>query len=213
MHYVIYKTTGILHRDLSVNNVMFIRRDDRVFGVLNDWDLAGPEVRTSPPTASHRMGTAAYMALNLLDSPDGSVPHLYCYDLESFAWILIWCAYVLLFNGKEVAHNKRPEKIQKWTEDGQWEAISDNKFMFITKKRGSPSPSTDSVTAGMKGLLASCISPVIAAMHDTLNRRNAPGEEQSPSYPLVKDDFFVFSTFMRVLEPDVPNPEEAVFAN
>ncbi|EIM84743.1 uncharacterized protein STEHIDRAFT_140323 [Stereum hirsutum FP-91666 SS1] len=213
VHYVIYKTTGILHRDLSVNNVMFIRRNGRVFGVLNDWDLAAPEVRSSPPTAFHRTGTAAFMALNLLDSPDGSVPHLYCYDLESFAWILVWCAYVLLFNGKEVTHNKRPEKIQEWTEDGRWEAISDSKYTFITKKRRGPSPSTDSVTPGMKGLLASCISPVIAAMHDTFHRRRAPGEEQSPSYPLVKDDFFVFSTFMRVLEPDVPNPEEAVFAN
>lgn len=194
---------------------MVLRSSDRVIGVLNDWDLSTSEVRSSPPTALHRTGTAAFMALNLLDSPDGSVPHLYCYDLESFAWILVWCAYVLLFNGKEVAHNKRPEKIQKWTEDGPGEAISDNKFMFITKKRPnrSPGPSTDSVTAGMKGLLASCISPVIAAMRATFNRRNASGEEEYLSYPLVKDDFFVFSTFMRVLEPDVPNPEEAVFAN
>lgn len=195
---------------MSVNNIMFLRSSDRVIGVLNDWDLSASEAQSSPPTVLHRTGTAAFMALNLLDSPDGSIPHLYCYDLESFAWILVWCAYVLLFNGKQVIYNERPKRIQKWTEDEDWEAISVNKFMFIVKR---PGPPTDSITAGMKGLLASCISPVIAGMHATLYRRMALWEEQSPSHPLVEDDFFVFSTFMRVLEPDVPNPEEAVVLN
>ncbi|EIM84736.1 uncharacterized protein STEHIDRAFT_158452 [Stereum hirsutum FP-91666 SS1] len=208
VHYVIYKTTGILHRDLSVNNVMFIRCNDRVFGILNDWDLAVPEAQSSPPTVSHRMGTAAYMALNLLKSPDNSVPHLYCYDLESFAWILIWCAYVLLFNGKEVPFNEREKDIQKWTDNGEWRMIRCVKFAFIIEE----DPPTDSITPGMKGLLASWISPVMEGIHDTFVRRLIARKNRSLRCPLVENDFFVFSTFMRVLEPDVPNPEEAVWA-
>ncbi|KAI0936856.1 hypothetical protein AcV5_004887 [Taiwanofungus camphoratus] len=39
-HHYVWQTSGILHRDISVNNIMFYREDDRVIGVLCDWDLA-----------------------------------------------------------------------------------------------------------------------------------------------------------------------------
>jgi serine/threonine protein kinase len=39
-HYYAYKKAGVLHRDLSINNIMFSIKDDIVIGVLCDWDLA-----------------------------------------------------------------------------------------------------------------------------------------------------------------------------
>ncbi|PCH37285.1 hypothetical protein WOLCODRAFT_167407 [Wolfiporia cocos MD-104 SS10] len=41
-HCWVYKTSNILHRDISKNNVMFYRRDGRLYGVLCDWDQAMP---------------------------------------------------------------------------------------------------------------------------------------------------------------------------
>jgi len=39
-HHWVWETSEILHRDISVNNIMFYRKDGRTFGVLCDWDLA-----------------------------------------------------------------------------------------------------------------------------------------------------------------------------
>ncbi|KAI0929656.1 hypothetical protein AcV7_005138 [Taiwanofungus camphoratus] len=42
-HHWVWKTSSILHRDVSVNNIMFYRKDGQVMGVLCDWDLAMKE--------------------------------------------------------------------------------------------------------------------------------------------------------------------------
>ncbi|KAI0925150.1 hypothetical protein AcW2_005832 [Taiwanofungus camphoratus] len=42
-HHWVWKTSSILHRDISVNNIMFYREDGLVMGVLCDWDLAMKE--------------------------------------------------------------------------------------------------------------------------------------------------------------------------
>ncbi|KAI0791115.1 hypothetical protein C8Q75DRAFT_91512 [Abortiporus biennis] len=39
-HYWVYTVAKILHRDLSITNMMFLRIGDEVIGILNDWDLA-----------------------------------------------------------------------------------------------------------------------------------------------------------------------------
>ena len=40
MHHWVYETSQILHRDLSINNIMWYRIGNTVYGVLCDWDLA-----------------------------------------------------------------------------------------------------------------------------------------------------------------------------
>ncbi|KAI0929698.1 hypothetical protein AcV7_005172 [Taiwanofungus camphoratus] len=42
-HHWVWTTSGILHRDISANNIMFYRKDGQVMGVLCDWDLAMKE--------------------------------------------------------------------------------------------------------------------------------------------------------------------------
>ena len=39
-HYWAYTTSHVLHRDISMNNIMWFKRDDEIVGVLCDWDLA-----------------------------------------------------------------------------------------------------------------------------------------------------------------------------
>ncbi|KAJ3789647.1 protein kinase [Lentinula aff. detonsa] len=40
IHQWLYECVGILHRDLSIGNIMFRRIDGKVYGVLNDFDLS-----------------------------------------------------------------------------------------------------------------------------------------------------------------------------
>ncbi|KAH9920054.1 uncharacterized protein B0H18DRAFT_957239 [Fomitopsis serialis] len=39
-HYWVWTTSRILHADISTNNIMWIRKDGKLYGVLCDWDLA-----------------------------------------------------------------------------------------------------------------------------------------------------------------------------
>ncbi|KAK7036642.1 hypothetical protein VNI00_011575 [Paramarasmius palmivorus] len=77
----------IMHRDISVNNLMYRRIDGKVYGVLNDFDLACFIDEHSMPTSRQRTGTKPFIAIHLLDfvsSPDGGDKHYVRYDLESF---------------------------------------------------------------------------------------------------------------------------------
>ncbi|KAJ7862507.1 hypothetical protein B0H14DRAFT_2740242 [Mycena olivaceomarginata] len=82
----LYEKPKIIHRDISVNNLMFQRIDDQVHGVLNDFDLAVFHEHRQQSTSKQRTGTKPYMAMDLLvtDPPK----HLYRHDLESFLYVL-----------------------------------------------------------------------------------------------------------------------------
>ena len=90
---------GILHRDLSLNNIMYriVKEKDeagvieeKVCGVLTDFDLA---LWTNTPdqdyakTLQQKTGTPPYMAHGLLLGWDAL--HLYKHDLESLFYIIL----------------------------------------------------------------------------------------------------------------------------
>ncbi|KAI1198414.1 hypothetical protein F5X97DRAFT_299682 [Nemania serpens] len=79
---------GILHRDISINNVMINEDKDSTspFSFLIDLDLAIKEDREGCSGAKGRTGTRAFMAIGLLDDEQ----HSYMHDLESFFWVLFW---------------------------------------------------------------------------------------------------------------------------
>lgn len=218
MHYVIYRKTGILHRDLSVNNVMFRRRSGRVLGVLNDWDLAAPEARSSPATSAHRTGTAAYMSLELLAHPEKTPFHEYRHDLESFGWILVWCAFVLCFNGAEVAWKDQYAEIKTWFETTDWLAIKRAKHLFATEY---PEDHLTHVTAPMQPLVEDWIGPLLTSMGATFQDRNRVkvrvGPKTSPDPQLARFlsadtgyDLFMYAKFMGMLDPDDKDPAATV---
>ncbi len=82
------RKAGLLHRDISINNLMINEDDSNPSwpSFLIDLDLAIHEQRDRVSGASGKTGTRAFMAIGvLLDEP-----HSFMHDLESFFWVLFW---------------------------------------------------------------------------------------------------------------------------
>jgi len=71
----------ILHRDISIGNIMLEMAEDD--GFLIDLDLA---IRLDRQTAC-KTGTKVFMAIGTLY---GDEDHSFMHDLESFFWVLFW---------------------------------------------------------------------------------------------------------------------------
>ncbi|KAJ3848368.1 hypothetical protein EV368DRAFT_68328 [Lentinula lateritia] len=60
-HQWLYECAGIFHRDLSSGNIMFRRKEGRIYGVLNDFDLSARVEKTDKSDlrfiANHVVGT------------------------------------------------------------------------------------------------------------------------------------------------------------
>ncbi|CRK44023.1 hypothetical protein BN1723_016302 [Verticillium longisporum] len=79
---------GLLHRDISINNLM-INEDDTNSSwpaFLIDLDLAIREQRDGPSGARGKTGTRAFMAIGALLGEQ----HSFMHDLESFFWVIFW---------------------------------------------------------------------------------------------------------------------------
>ncbi|KAI0273497.1 hypothetical protein BC834DRAFT_799544, partial [Gloeopeniophorella convolvens] len=87
-HGVAYKRIHILHRDISVGNIL-ITDDDK--GILIDWDLSKKLSPSTEGKARHvsRKGTWQFMSVGLLQYPT-SKSHEFLDDLESFFWVLLY---------------------------------------------------------------------------------------------------------------------------
>lgn len=71
---------------------MFRRRHGKVYGVLNDFDLASRlDCERNGPTSNYRTGTRPYMAIDLLNTKGPSV-HMYRHDLESLFYVILCLA-------------------------------------------------------------------------------------------------------------------------
>ncbi|KAF8417780.1 hypothetical protein EV426DRAFT_540159 [Tirmania nivea] len=87
-HRALYQKAHILHRDISINNVLI----DQITGdgFLVDLDLAINPRRPTASGAPHRIGTFDFMAIGV---HYGHL-HTYRHDLESFFWLLLYlCIY------------------------------------------------------------------------------------------------------------------------
>jgi len=78
----------ILHRDISIGNIVLNEAEDDAF--LIDLDLAIKIDREKASGAPSKTGTKVFMAIGALYGED----HNFMHDLESFFWVLFWlCAH------------------------------------------------------------------------------------------------------------------------
>jgi hypothetical protein len=102
-HESLRRKAGLLHRDISLNNLM-IGEDDR--GFLIDLDLAINEQRIGASGAKGKTGTWAFMAIGALQGEQ----HSFMHDLESFFWVLFWIC--IHFDGP--TKNRVVPRFDKW---------------------------------------------------------------------------------------------------
>ncbi|TFY81075.1 hypothetical protein EWM64_g2937 [Hericium alpestre] len=114
--------------------VRFFMRDEKgtPSSFLNDWDAAKPvpSDETYHMLAAHqRTGIVPFMAIDLLceDPP----PHLYRHDLESFMYILIWCAIHFSLNGSQAQCIHKA--VESWIH-GTWATIGSQKGQFFVSQ-------------------------------------------------------------------------------
>ncbi|KAF6760884.1 kinase-like domain-containing protein [Ephemerocybe angulata] len=117
---------GIMHRDVSMDNILFGEddSDDDPRGVLIDLDMAmvvdGP---TAGMLTEYRVGTHLYQSVSVLRNSDGGttiapVPRDYLDDLESFLYVL--CHLLFGFKGVNLPV---PEAFGDMAILAQWEQV------------------------------------------------------------------------------------------
>ncbi|MCJ1345689.1 hypothetical protein MMC31_003898 [Peltigera leucophlebia] len=106
-HKSLIQKGNILHRDISVNNLIITDAKDEngPKGMLIDLDLA-QELDQGSGRARHRTGTMEFMAIEVLSGP---VTHTYRHDLESFFYVFLW---VVIGSGQEGL--PRNSRLRSW---------------------------------------------------------------------------------------------------
>ncbi|VCU39114.1 Bgt-51266 [Blumeria graminis f. sp. tritici] len=117
-HQSLYMETKILHRDISMNNIILTdpKRNDGCHGVLIDLDLAISLTDDNCSESSKTLtGTMEFMAIGLLKEytypSNGKFTHTYRHDLESFFFVLISACIRFGWGKNESPHI---ETIRKW---------------------------------------------------------------------------------------------------
>ncbi|KAI0430871.1 hypothetical protein F5Y09DRAFT_306398 [Xylaria sp. FL1042] len=111
-HKSLYNKAGLLHRDISINNLMINESNKKSYlsSFLIDLDLAVKVDRTKASGAKGITGTRAFMAIGVLMGED----HTFMDDLESFFWVLFWICI----------HYKGPGQEGKATEFEKWNNLN-----------------------------------------------------------------------------------------
>jgi len=118
-HWSLVKDGGIIHRDVSINNIMIANepREGELKGFLIDLDMA-KVIGSHDSGAMNRTGTMEFMAINVFRR---SEPHSYRDDLESFFYVLIWICVIYESTGDrheiQDAENKKcsPQVLDGWS--------------------------------------------------------------------------------------------------
>ncbi|KAJ2450335.1 hypothetical protein EV183_004357 [Coemansia sp. RSA 2336] len=92
-HKAVLDHCDILHRDISENNVMFVRDGDNIRGMLIDFDNAVDAKAAQNSNRPVCTGTLPFMSVNNLRKaqvPRTAVPRTAVDDMESMLYLLIW---------------------------------------------------------------------------------------------------------------------------
>ncbi|KAJ3723113.1 kinase-like domain-containing protein [Lentinula raphanica] len=149
IHQWLYECPRILHRDISMGNIMFRRIDGKVFGVLNDFDLSSRRKdMDKSPISNHCTGTRPFMSTDLLD-PDWQGGHYYRHDLESLFYVVLCMA--CRYESPGVAADE-PRAYSEWFRGSDMDIFA-HKTVFLTRR--SSVITTQRYFTGFQGWLES----------------------------------------------------------
>ncbi|KAG6263252.1 hypothetical protein E4U48_006844 [Claviceps purpurea] len=153
-HRSLYMDSKILHRDISINNIIITdpAKANRKKGVLIDLDLA-KNMDEGPSGARHRTGTIEFMAVGVLLRED----HTYRHDLESFFYVLIWLCFVYGAKG----HGTKPRNAPP-----DWSKGSP--ALIAQRKRGHMSCNFQLFMKDLPAECGECVEKLIATIRGIL---------------------------------------------
>ncbi|KAG6091945.1 hypothetical protein E4U30_006127 [Claviceps sp. LM220 group G6] len=177
-HRSLYMDGKILHRDISINNIIITdpAKANGKKGVLIDLDLA-KNMDEGPSGARHRTGTIEFMAVGVLRGEE----HTYRHDLESFLYVLIWLCFVYGAKG----HGTKPKNAPPDWSKGSPAQISLN-------KRGDMSCNFEDLMEKLPAECGECVEKLIGTIKTILfpmpNDGTAKPYSGTPENP---DDMYV----------------------
>ncbi|KAJ2762158.1 hypothetical protein H4S06_000816 [Coemansia sp. BCRC 34490] len=130
-HDAVWRHCGILHRDISDNNILVVRQGERVRGLLIDFDNAITN-REQSATRPGRTGTFPFMSINNLENE--GVPRTALDDWESLLYVLCFYATVgLECIGRREKSDRERLPIRKWS-TGYAEDVAGSKRQHLSSK-------------------------------------------------------------------------------
>ncbi|KAJ1813613.1 hypothetical protein LPJ56_005114, partial [Coemansia sp. RSA 2599] len=132
-HSAIYNECSILHRDISINNILFRRTPNGVAGLLIDFDHSKDEELDDGTTHDMRTGTLPFMSINNLEN--NSTKRTVLDDWESLIYILCWIG-TYGYNSKTARRtvSSKPLKIRQWVTDNM-QVNADNKRTLLDSSK------------------------------------------------------------------------------
>ena len=192
----LYEIPKILHRDISLDNLMLRKQGDNIYAVLNDFDLAvSADVKSM--SSKHRTGTKPFMAIDLIH-PDPTV-HLYRHDLESMFYVLVWITS-RFHDGQEIMD----PPLQEWADSGSATLLREKNYCLVSM----PPRRTEQFES-----FGRCIISMQTIFHDGLWARSrhlselSVGQQTSSPVHFADDTLgglVTFDKFQTILDASLP---------
>ena len=167
VHHDLFEKAGILHRDISIGNLM-VDASEPARGVLIDLDFAVQVAQHGNPVDAETFppaGTLIFRAFDLL-TPDNPLKAYYRHDLESFFYTLFWIQMHYV-NGKKHVH---PDANSfDFNFDATWRSTRAGKVGFLLG-----SCYIDGYRLPLTSLRDQWLTPMHRMFGEALEARNSP---------------------------------------
>ncbi|KAJ7712219.1 hypothetical protein B0H16DRAFT_1437217 [Mycena metata] len=186
----LFEKARVMHRDVSLGNLMYRIKDGKIFGVLNDFDLSLLMDATDLSTSKQRTGTKPFMAIDLLVPQPPT--HLYRHDLESLFYVILWII-TSYHDGKRV--DEPP--LRQWKHLGMERLQKEKSFFFLLTEPPQP---TENFTVVAK----TWIRPMFAIFIQGLAARRSHDPDADRHFDnATLGDHVSFATFAEIVDREL----------